>query len=204
MPGRREESLRRYGDKDRDEVMTIDIFEKYPRMKAAYNLYPDLVLDELKPEEMICFLEQSVALKSQYTQPSFVHKIFLQAAETIRQTAVRADSLQTIHVYPQDEINHAHGDIAEVAYWEFKKRTDHTQTDAPQSERDAFKAVYRKLLNTTPSKTVVSEDKYKCSECRDTGKVTWTDQAWGQGLDREITEECKCRALLKHHAKESS
>lgn len=51
---------------------------------------------------------------------------------------------------PFDPIAHAHGDVAEVAYWEFAARRggDGPYKGHPQSERDAFKAVYRQALQS--------------------------------------------------------
>lgn len=44
------------------------------------------------------------------------------------------------------------------------------------------------LARTGPPKKKPS--KYKCSKCRDTGRVKWTDYSNGQGLDIEREDEC--------------
>jgi len=57
--------------------------ELSPHMEQAYRQYPDLDFG-ITPDDMVRFLEQSVALKSTYANASFVHKFMLQAAMVIR------------------------------------------------------------------------------------------------------------------------
>ena len=58
--------------------------EKKP-ISGAYKRYPDLELDEMRPEEVVQMFEMAVLMNTEYTQKSFVHKMLLQGAYTIRQ-----------------------------------------------------------------------------------------------------------------------
>lgn len=55
-----------------------------PCIKAAYARYPDLELSGVDAEKMAELLEMSVLLSTKYTHASFVHKMLLQSAYTIR------------------------------------------------------------------------------------------------------------------------
>ncbi len=59
--------------------------EDLKALGAAYKRYPDLVLDECSPEDVIKMFEMAVLLNTEYTQKSFVHKMLLQGAYSLRQ-----------------------------------------------------------------------------------------------------------------------
>ena len=54
------------------------------RITTAYEMYSDLVLDGLNPNSLARYFEQAVLMKTEYKFASFVHKMLLQAAHTIR------------------------------------------------------------------------------------------------------------------------
>lgn len=55
------------------------------KISGAYKRYPDLKLDEISPDEVAKMFEMAVLLNTEYAQKSFVHKMLLQGAHSIRQ-----------------------------------------------------------------------------------------------------------------------
>ncbi len=57
---------------------------KAQALSGAYKRYPELVLDEVAPEDVAHMFEMAVLLNTEYKYSSFVHKMLLQGAYAIR------------------------------------------------------------------------------------------------------------------------